>query len=41
VECYFVWESCGEVIKDMVVESPPNGFCSIVFNCADDYFLQK
>lgn len=39
VECYFIWESAGEIIKDMVIESPPNGFCSIVFNCGDDYFL--
>src|SRR6476660_4142650 len=41
VECYFVWESSGELIKDLVVESPPTGFCSIVFNCGDDYFLQN
>jgi len=41
VECYFIWESSGEVIKDLVVESPPNGFCSIVFNCGDDYSIQN
>ncbi len=40
VECYFVWES-GEPVRDFIVESPPNGFCSIVFNCGDDYFLQN
>ena len=39
VECYFIWESAGETIKNMVIESPPSGFCSIVFNCGDDYFL--
>ena len=39
VECYFVWESDGEIIKDMVVESPPTGFCSIVFNFGDEYFI--
>jgi AraC-like DNA-binding protein len=41
VECYFVWESSGEIIKDLVVESPPTGFCSIVFNCGDDYSIQN
>lgn len=41
VECYFVWESLDELIKNLVIESPPSGFCSIVFNCGDDYFLQN
>jgi AraC-like DNA-binding protein len=41
VECYFVWESSSEVIKGLVVESPPSGFCSIVFNCGDDYSIQN
>jgi len=41
VECYFVWESPGEVVKDFVVESPPSGFCSVVFNSGDSYFLQN
>lgn len=41
IECYFVWQSAGEPVKDLVVESPPNGFCSIVFNNGDPYFLQN
>jgi AraC-like DNA-binding protein len=41
VECYFAWES-GDLLKDeLVVESPPSGFCSIVFNCGDIYHLQN
>jgi AraC-like DNA-binding protein len=41
VECYYVWHSSGECVHDLVVESPPNGFCSIVFNSGDDYSLQN
>ncbi len=41
VECYFIWESFDEVVNDLMVESPPTGFCSIVFNCGDPYFLQN
>jgi AraC-like DNA-binding protein len=41
VECYYCWQSDGEPVKDLVVESPPNGFCSIVFNSGDPYFLQN
>jgi AraC-like DNA-binding protein len=41
VECYFVWHSSGTLVKDMVIESPPTGYCSIVFNCGDDYFLRN
>ena len=41
VECYYVWQSGEEPVKDLVVESPPNGFCSIVFNSGDTYFLQN
>lgn len=40
VECYFIWESFDEV-DNFVVESPPTGFCSIVFNCGGSYFLQN
>lgn len=41
VECYFAWGS-GEPLKgELVVESPPNGFCSMVINCGDPYFLQN
>ena len=41
VECYFIWDSEGSVETTMVIESPPNGFCSIVFNYADPYYLQN
>jgi AraC-like DNA-binding protein len=41
VECYYIWQSGHEPVKDLVVESPPNGFCSIVFNSGDVYFLHN
>lgn len=41
VECYFIWESEGRLTNPLVVESPPNGFCSIVFNYGDLYYLQN
>jgi len=41
VECYFVWESDEPLEKELVVESPPSGFCSIVINCGNSYFLQN
>ncbi|HEV8284473.1 MAG TPA: helix-turn-helix domain-containing protein [Chitinophagaceae bacterium] len=41
VECYFIWESSGPLEKELVVESPPNGFCSMVINYGDPYFLQN
>ncbi len=41
VECYFTWQSINEPVRNLIVESPPTGFCSIVFNCGDDYFLQN
>ncbi len=41
VECYFIWESFDELPNNLIVESPPTGFCSIVFNCGDPYFLQN
>ena len=41
VECYFIWDSENELVKDLMVESPPNGYCSIVFNCGDGYYLQN
>ena len=41
VECYYVWQSGNEPVKDLIVESPPSGFCSIVFNSGDIYFLQN
>ncbi|MBL7744391.1 MAG: AraC family transcriptional regulator [Chitinophagaceae bacterium] len=41
VECYFIWDSEGPLTETMVVESPPNGFCSIVFNYGNVYYLQN
>ena len=41
VECYFIWDSEGRLETPMVIESPPSGFCSIVFNYADPYYLQN
>lgn len=41
VECYFTWHSSGVSVNGLVVESPPNGFCSIVFNLGDTYTLRN
>ena len=41
VECYFTWHSEDKPVTELVVESPPSGFCSIVFNSGDTYFLQN
>jgi AraC-like DNA-binding protein len=41
VECYFSWSSEGVPVKDLTVESPPNGFCSMVFNVGDTYVLRN
>jgi AraC-like DNA-binding protein len=41
VECYFIWDSEGPLPEPLVVESPPSGFCSIVFNYGDPYFLHN
>lgn len=41
VECYFVWESGGRLETELVVESPPNGYCSIAFNYGDVYHLKN
>jgi len=41
VECYFSWQSGETIVTDLVVESPPNGFCSIVFNSGSPYVLQN
>ena len=41
VECYFIWNSEGLLESPMVIESPPSGFCSIVFNYGAPYFLQN
>jgi hypothetical protein len=41
IECYFIWESEDVLEKEMVIETPPNGFCWIVINYGDGYVLQK
>ena len=41
VECYFVWDSEELIAETLVLESPPSGFCSIVINNGDEYFLQN
>lgn len=41
VECFYVWEKGGVPEKPLVVESPPSGFCSIVFNYGDPYTLHN
>ncbi len=41
VECYYIWDSEGHIDTSRIVESPPNGFCSIVFNYGDAYTLQN
>jgi AraC-like DNA-binding protein len=40
VECYFTWDGIAEG-EELVIESPPSGFCSIVFNYGDPYFLHN
>ncbi len=41
VKCYFIWDSEGALESSMSIESPPSGFCSIVFNYGDPYFLHN
>jgi AraC-like DNA-binding protein len=41
IECYFIWDSESIFVENLIVESPPSGFCSIVFNCGDQYYLQN
>ena len=41
VECYYVWESQQKLEHEFIVESPPSGHCSIVFNYGDPYYLQN
>lgn len=41
VECYYSWQSEETPVADLVVESPPSGFCSIVFNSGSAYVLQN
>jgi AraC-like DNA-binding protein len=35
VECYFSWQGLAE--EELDVQSPPNSFCAIVFNCSTPY----
>ena len=41
IECYFIWQTVNGPVHNMEVESPPTGFCSIVFNSGDPYFLHN
>jgi len=36
-----VWESDSLIESELVVESPPSAFCSLVFNYGDPYFLHN
>jgi AraC-like DNA-binding protein len=36
-----VWRSSGQKVSNLVIESPPSGYCSIVFNSGGDYFLNN
>ncbi|MFC5410325.1 DUF6597 domain-containing transcriptional factor [Larkinella bovis] len=40
IECYFVWEHSQPLLQPITVESPPNGFGSLVFNYGTPYRLQ-
>lgn len=37
VECFFIWENSQSLVVPMLVESPPTGFASIVFNYGAPY----
>ncbi len=37
VECFFVWECSKTLAKALTIESPPNGFASMVFNYGTPY----
>jgi len=39
VECYFIWE--GDAGTGLKVQSPPSGFCSMVFNYGDPYIASQ
>lgn len=41
VECYYIWDSEGVMEEELVVESPSNCFCAIVFNYGSPYHLQN
>lgn len=37
VECYFIWENNLAINHPVIVESPPNGYASMVFNYGESY----
>jgi AraC-like DNA-binding protein len=37
VECYYVWESVVHLLSPLLVESPPNGYTSMIINYGDTY----
>ncbi|GAB3998479.1 hypothetical protein GCM10028807_46290 [Spirosoma daeguense] len=37
VECYYVWEKADPLTSPLLIESPPTGFASMVFNYGDIY----
>ena len=39
VECIFSWE--GQADKELIIESPPAAFTSIVFNCGDLHYISN
>lgn len=39
VECYYIWE--GDASEGLKVQSPPNAFCSMVFNYGDPYIASQ
>ncbi len=41
VECYYIWDSECPLESPLTIESPPTGYCSIVFNYGDPYYLQN
>ena len=41
VECYYVWEARQPSSRQLLVESPPNGFTSMVFNYGGTYRIDN
>lgn len=40
IECYYAWKVLEPIDTELVVESPPNGYSSIVFNMGNPYEVQ-
>lgn len=40
IECFYVWE-CPQINQPLLVESPPTGFASMVFNYGDAYQVRN